>query len=651
MSCHSRRTTTWCVCLTVIVILTESSIAQPAWLKEAIQRGSSVAVDKDASLLVLHHSEEGKIVPSGNMAFNVCWAARILDKSGATQTGLVQPVTATRKVKNLKGWLLKPDGSKKDLAKESVIEIDIGQSVGYYDDARSLVASFNNITPGDVVAYEYTVEEKDPLTGYYTGFTFQQAQPVVWARFEVEIPPGWHILTATQQTDSIRYVSQGNLHIWTAENLVYCPTEPYMPPWSRMARSVTIGCFDGGGQAGRGFADWRAVVTWSRDLHNSACADTASLIATVDQLCGGLTSPAAKLDAIARYVRDEIRYVAVEIGMGRFQPRPAGVTLRNKYGDCKDKATLMRAMLSLAGIPSEAVVARLEGEIDPKLPSPFQFNHIIVGIPTAAVPDLLSYPDATVDGWLYFDPTNESIPLGSLSSSLRGSYVLKTSSIDSTVTQLPPLKPQNSRRRYFATAELTADLNMRASVRVVDYGLWAEEFGHSRRITPVKDMVEGWQKRFAQVVQNPVLTDYVFGSDGDSSWVSFVLSASRAATESGPYCLLNTDFFHDDQADDMTEPERVQPITFGSPAEIMTDLEWRLPQGWSPGGDPERIIDSCQLASVNCEVTHGDRVSLKSYVIYFGGEVGPEQYESMRRFNKSLRASQRVRTFLNRTGK
>jgi transglutaminase-like putative cysteine protease len=650
MKCRSIRLTTWTVCLVLVLAAIESPLAQPPWLKDAVLRGASVEVDKDASLLVLHHHTVTKIVASGNMVSDVRWAARILDKTGADMTDLTEAVNPLRKVKNLKGWLLRADGSKKELSKESIAEIDLDQAAGYYDDARSLVTGFSDLKPGDVVAYEYSVEQKDLMTAYYTAFVFQLAEPVVWACLEITTPPGWQIETATQQLDPVKYESQTDRHVWTAENLPYRPYEPFMPSWSLLARSVMISCHDGRAEAGRGYSSWKAAAAWTRDIQLAGCVDTVPLVATVAQLCGGLTSPAAKLEAIARFVRDEIRYVAIEIGLGRFQPRPAGTTLRNKYGDCKDKAALMRAMLSLVGIPSEAVSASIKDRVIPGFPSPLQFDHVIVAIPVAAVADLPSYPEATVDGWLYFDPTNEAVSLGKTGSSLRGTYVLKTSVDDTDLTRLPSLTPEDQRRRYRAYAELGADLKMRAEVTVIDYGVWAAEFGHTRSVTPVKDMIESWQKRFAYVVQNPTLTNYAIGSDADSSWVTFTLEASRAATESGPYCLLNTDFFHDDQADDLTEPKRVHPITFGDPAEVVTEIEWRLPAGWSPGGTPELISDSCQLASVNCEVAHGDRVNLTSKVRYFGGEIGPDGYESARRFNKSLRASQRVRTFLNKTG-
>jgi len=649
MSCR-RCVAVWMLPLVIVSVLCGSSRAQPNWVKEAVRRGASVTPHKDASLLVLHNSGTGRLAENGNFALNMCWAAKILDNDGIGQAGLSEYVSSNRKVENLKGWLIRPDGSRLELDKKQVYEIDLDHAAGFYDDARSLEASFKDVNPGDIVAYEYTVEEKDPLTGYYLSFMFQLQEPVLWTKFEIEVPAGWKLLTSAQQIDPITYINQANTHVWSAENLPFRPSEPHMPSWSKLSRSLRVGCYDTKFESKRGFPDWRAVVAWERALKNVAFADSSSLTATVDRLCEGLDSPEARLRAIARFVQKEIRYVAVEIGIGRFQPRPVGRTLANKYGDCKDKAALLRGMLARSGILSESVIASLGEKINPEFPSPFQFNHVIVAIPVTAVPNLPAYPDATVDGWLYFDPTKEFIPLGSLSSDLRGSYVLKTSANDSTVTRLPLPQASDERRCYRAVAELLPDFQMKAEVKVIDYGITAAESQYYNSARPAKEVIEGWQKRFADVVQAPTLTDFASGADGDSAWVSFVLTASRAATLSGTYCLLTTDFFHDDRADDLTAPERVHPITFGTPADITTDVEWRLPQSWTPGGEPVHMSDSCQLASLSCEVTNEGGLHLISRAIYFGGDIPPDKYEEARRFNKSLRASQRLKTFINRTG-
>jgi transglutaminase-like putative cysteine protease len=647
-----------CDCLSALkqvavfaVLFAASAGAQPDWVKQAIEGGVDVVPHKDAAVLVLHAGSDVVVSPAGRVERDNRWAARVLARAGVDAVSFHEGITTTRKVKNLKGWLIKPDGRKFNLEKDRVVEVDLEQVAGFYDDARSLVYSFSDVKPGDVVAYEYTVEEDDPWTAYSQAFIFQVSEPVRSARFAVTVPAGWQTHISTQQSEPVQHSVIDNRHVWSVANLEYRPDEPLMPPWWRLSRSVVVSCYDPRSDGQAGYPDWRSVAGWMRGLQDRACAETTALAGDVRSICGDLADPGARLRAIAHFVRDNIRYVAVEIGVGRFQPRVAATTLANRYGDCKDKVALMRAMLGLAGIRSEAAGALIDGEVDPQSPTPLQFNHVIVAVPLAAVPDLPSYPEATVDGWLYFDPTDEATDLGQLPAGLRGTYVLKTSSEDSVATHLPPLEPENQRRVYYAEAAMQSDLSMQAKVRVVDFGVWGTASRHEHRTSPVKDLVQGWQEHFASVMQNPTLSEFTTGSDGDSAWVCFSLAGERVASEAGPYYLLSTDFFHGDQADDLTAAERVHPVSFGSPGQVLTLVNWRLPSGWTTDGKPTEIRDSCALARVDCRVNGDSLLTLESNIVYYGGTVGPDAYDQAKRFNKSLRASQRVRTFLMKKGR
>ena len=634
----------------MILLLTASAGAQPAWVKEAIDRGAEVKPHKDASVLILHSVTQVTISQNGRAIRSNCWAGRVLTRAGVDAVTLHEKVTSTRKVKDLKGWQIKPDGKKVILEKDWIVEIDLDQAAGYYDDDRSLIASFSDVKPGDVVAYEYTVEENDPWTGYYQAFTFQVSEPVLWAQFTMTIPPGWQTYMSTQQTEPVQSTSTDNRYVWSASNLEYRPEEPLMPSWSLLSRHVAVTCFYPRSSGQQGHRDWRSVAAWMRSLQDRACADTVALAGIVNEVCGDLAEPGARLRAVAHYVRDNIRYVAVEMGAGRFQPRAVATTLANRYGDCKDKVALVRAMLALVGIPSEAAGALAGESVDPDFPSPFQFNHVIIAIPITAVPDLLPYPNATVDGWLYFDPTDEATDLGRLPSGLSGTYVLKTSVDDSAVTRLPCLEPADQRRVYRVAAELKPDYSLQAQVTVVDYGVWGSASKHEYCTSAKKDLVEAWQERFAGVMQSPILSDFTTGADGDSAWVSFALVGERVASEAGPYHLLNTDFLHGDQLDNLTAAERVHPISFGNPTEITTTINWQLPPDWGTEGKSELIRDSCALATVDCLVAGDSVLTLESRIVFYGGTVGPEQYDQVKRYNKSMRASQRVRTFLKKTG-
>ncbi|MGC1105156.1 MAG: DUF3857 and transglutaminase domain-containing protein, partial [Candidatus Acidiferrales bacterium] len=125
------------------------------------------------------------------------------------------------------------------------------------------------------------------------------------------------------------------------------------------------------------FANWQQLGEWYADLQKPRAAVSDPVRAKADELVKGLSSPDEKAKAIYDYVSKNIRYVSLSFGLGRYQPHSAADVLSNQYGDCKDKATLFEALLAAENIESYPVLINFERKIDPDMPSPGQFNHLI----------------------------------------------------------------------------------------------------------------------------------------------------------------------------------------------------------------------------------------------------------------------------------
>ena len=126
----------------------------------------------------------------------------------------------------------------------------------------------------------------------------------------------------------------------------------------------------------------------------------------------------ARIQGVAGFMQREIRYVGIEIGIGGLQPHPAADVFRYRYGDCKDKATLLIAMLNAVGVRATWVLVDTHrGFIDPVLPS-IEGNHAIAAIEMPAGysdPDLQAVVTARGGKrYLIFDPTDTYTPIGLL---------------------------------------------------------------------------------------------------------------------------------------------------------------------------------------------------------------------------------------------
>jgi tetratricopeptide (TPR) repeat protein len=177
------------------------------------------------------------------------------------------------------------------------------------------------------------------------------------------------------------------------------------------------------------FHDWAEVGAWYRGMEGNRMTPDDDIRAKAAELIAGKKTDEEKIRAIYGYVGPQIRYIGVAFGVGRYQPHEAGDVLRNQYGDCKDKHTLLAALLSAAGFSSDAALIGSGVRFNEAVPSPGWFNHVITV--------------AQLDGkpvWL--DATAEVAPYRLLSPTLRDKQALLvpatgTAHVERTPKSLP----------------------------------------------------------------------------------------------------------------------------------------------------------------------------------------------------------------------
>ena len=159
------------------------------------------------------------------------------------------------------------------------------------------------------------------------------------------------------------------------------------------------------------FKSWEAVGAWYQGLESDRIVPDAAVKAKVAELTAGKTTEEEKVRAVYGYVATQIRYIGVAFGIGRYQPHHAAEVLENQYGDCKDKHTLLAAMLSALGLHPNAVLIGAGVRFNEAVPSPGSFNHLITTVP--------------VEGQqVWLDTTAEVAPYRALLYGLRGKKAL-----------------------------------------------------------------------------------------------------------------------------------------------------------------------------------------------------------------------------------
>ena len=612
--------------------------AAPEWLKDAIAAAQAGTVDADAPALILRNSAEVTIRSDGSSERRVYWALKVLKKEGIDEAVMSERVSAQRSVKGFQAWRVTPDGTSEAMDKNRITYVDAFQAAGYYDDERMMVASFPKVNTGDVVGCEYRLCDEPGYEGPFQTFEFQSSLPVLFSSFEVTIPQGWNLYVAGRDIDSIVYSSTDGRFSWTSGRLAYRPDEPYSPSAGECSRYLVVSCADSASEQEGHFNCWHDASLWAWDLFQQPSDPDSLVTTTAREVSRSSTTDWEKVAAIARYVQDKVRYVAIEIDEARFRPRAAATTLVNKFGDCKDKATLMRSMLRAVGLPSYAVLTRVGGVVEEAVPSPFQFNHAIIALPLDSLTGNSAILAATAAGWLYFDPSDPSTPLGLLPTALAGAQALKLSNLDSSIVTLPVQVPMDRRRVYKVTAVVNTDNSIGANVAIVDYGNLACEEAYRRRTTAVSDQIQQYQKFFSTSMKEPTLANFKAGSDNDSAWVTFDLSGAHYVTSAGGMVALKPDLFMPDRYDVLDCAERSYPVSFGHSCHLESEVVWHLPEEWTVVEVPDTIQSHCDIASAVFSVGGSGPLQVRTVREYRGGFLGRDRCSEAMDLVKSLRA-------------
>lgn len=295
----------------------------------------------------------------------------------------------------------KPDGSVVVTPDYNIQDLpaDVTREAPMYSDIHQKHVAVRGLGVGDVLEYQVTVRTVKPdVPGqFWLEYTFEKDLIVLDEQLDVDVPADKAVTVESADVQPAVTTANGRkLYHWASANLAR--PDPDAPPKSvkKWKPSVQVTTF----------ASWQQVGAWYDSLQQTALTVTPAIQARADALTKGLTTKEDKVRAIFSDVALHIHYVALEFGIGRYEPHSADDVLANEYGDCKDKHTLLAAMLKAEGIEAWPVLISANRELDPGMPSPAQFNHVITLVP--------------LDGkMLWMDSTEEVAPVGVLAGILR----------------------------------------------------------------------------------------------------------------------------------------------------------------------------------------------------------------------------------------
>jgi hypothetical protein len=203
-----------------------------------------------------------------------------------------------------------------------------------------------------------------------------------------------------------------------------------------------------------------------------------------------------RIQALARFAQSDVRYAAIEVGIGGYLPHPASQIFKNRYGDCKDKATVLSTMLAQIGVKSYYILLHdKRGIFTEKTPPNMGFNHVILAVQiedsALAKSFTATYEDPKLGHLVIFDPTNSWVPFGEIPFYEQGSYGLLVTQDNGELIRFPLSSPEANRIQRTAKFKLLPDGTLQGEIEEVRSGYMAmlyreymhNESQHDRRKT------------------------------------------------------------------------------------------------------------------------------------------------------------------------
>jgi hypothetical protein len=442
----------------------------PPWLAAAAQQPTP-SYAAGAPALVLWREAEVTVDAGGKIARAERYAVRVLKPEGRKEAAAVKSYTPdTEKVSELRAWVIGPSGQARALGKDYAADLELpGESLYEQVRARSITAS-RECGEGAVFGYESLVEERSVFT--QLEWQFQQRLPAMISRYTLHVPAGWELKTVLLNHATMDPSAAGNTVTWELRDLPYMEAEADGPPLTALAPRLVISLFPTAGtrtMLGQTFAHWLDVSRYAADLQDPQSMPDAAIAARAQSLTAGASGELEKIRAIAVYVQN-LRYVSIQMGLGRgggYRPHPASWIFAKGYGDCKDKANLMRAMLRAIGISSypALIYAGDARYVREEWPSPLQFNHCILAIVVSdAVNGYAVVRLPSVGRLLIFDSTDPHTPLGAIPDDEQNSLALIVAGGQGALIRVPEEPPDNNRLERTTELQVGVDGSLQGSV-------------------------------------------------------------------------------------------------------------------------------------------------------------------------------------------
>jgi tetratricopeptide (TPR) repeat protein len=366
---------------------------------------------------------------------------RVQSEAGVQQWGQLQEGynSANERVEIPYVRVLKEDGTIVKAGDDAVQDLSapVEHEAPVYTDYRQKHITVPGLRPGEVLEYQMVTIIHTPLAvgQFWTEYEFDKNNINLDETVDVDVPAGRSLKLKCKpgMDPTITEANGRRVYHWSSSHLEReddsAKAEKAKDKKKKKRRAdderpdIQLTTFE----------TWEQIGRWYASLEKDRRAPTPDVRAKAQELTKGLNTDLEKTEALYDFVAKNFRYVSLSLGVGRYQPHAASDVLHDQYGDCKDKHTLLASLLEAEGLHADSVLINSSRKLDPDVPSPSQFDHVITMLPMIQADKAQGInPRGTEEVWM--DTTAEVAPFRLLSYQLRKKQALV----------IPPADPPSS---------------------------------------------------------------------------------------------------------------------------------------------------------------------------------------------------------------
>lgn len=555
----------------------------PDWVRSLAQQPVKKYAD-DANAVILLDDQETTVRENGEIIEHQRLVFRILRPEGKHYAELPVFFDQETKLNYLRGWSITAGGQEYEAKNKDTFERSVSTDE-MFSDTKEKIIVLPGGDVGTVVGYEYEHKRRPYL--FQDSWFFQDRIPIEKSRYTLRIPSSWEYRAEWINHPEQKPLEQAGTYIWEVSDVPRIEEENNEPAYRALAGHMIVTFFSAAVR-NQTYHSWKDLGIWYSQLTTGVRDASPALSAKALELAPAQQPLWQRISALSRFAQRDVRYVAIEIGIGGYRPHPAADVFAHRYGDCKDKATVLSSMLSQIGVKSYyMLIHATRGIYTEKTPPNSAFNHAILAIqmPDGSYPKglqaMVEHPK--LGHLLIFDPTNEFVPLGQLPYYEQDSFALLVTDDGGELTHLPVSSPELNRVSRTAKLHLQPDGALQGEIEEVFSGYTAmlnREYLESERNDRNKNI-----QHFLGKNQNNFQVDNFKVENADDInqdlVVRFTFTASHYAKNAGPLLLVRPRVIGEmASAFDGSKP-RHYAYEFAAPFLRSDSVEISLPEGYS----------------------------------------------------------------------